>query len=130
MKNEIKKRCHIIIHTHAVAAAAGNAVPIPGLGWAADTITMTTMAMSLASVFGEDIPQSVAKAMAINAIRRTILKRPVKLIVKELSKVVPFLGQCVAPAMSVAMLEAAGWALANGFEIQSLAHMQASKCNI
>lgn len=39
-----RKKCHAIIHSHAVAAAAGNAVPIPGLGVAVDLVTMSTMA--------------------------------------------------------------------------------------
>ena len=45
MTPEQRDRCSTIIHTHAAAAAAGNAIPVPGLGFAADTITMTTMAM-------------------------------------------------------------------------------------
>ena len=104
--------CHFIIHSHAVAAAAGNAAPVPGLGIAVDTITMTTMAMALASRFGGSIPESVAKNMAVNAIKQTMLKQPIKTAVKEISKLVPFLGQMVAPTISVTMLEAAGWSLA------------------
>ena len=113
MEEHNKKRCHRIIHTHAVVAAAGNAVPVPGMGFAADTITMTTMAMSLAAVFGADIPKSVAKNLAITAMKRQVLKQPLKMVAKELSKLVPGLGQVVAPTMSAAMLEAAGWAMAN-----------------
>ena len=112
MTEEEKSKCETIIHTHAVAAAAGNAVPVPGLGIAADTITMTTMAMSLAGVFGGSIPESVAKNMAIAAIKNTMLKQPIKSAAKELSKIIPFLGQIVAPSISVVMLESAGWALA------------------
>ena len=108
---EISK-CKKIIHGHAAAAAAGNLVPVPGVGLAADTVTMTTMAMALAAVFGGSITESVAKNMAINSIVATIKKQPVKIIAKEISKVIPFVGQLVAPSVSVAMLEAAGWLLA------------------
>ena len=104
--------CAHIIHTSAATAGAANAVPIPGLGVAADTLAMTTMAMLLAAVFGVSIPESVAKAMAIQAVKKTLLKQPLKTAAKELSKLIPFLGPIVAPAMSVAMLEAAGWCLA------------------
>ena len=103
--------CATIIHTHATAAAAGNAIPVPGAGVAADTIAMTTMAMMLASALGGSIPESVAKAMAVASIKKTALKQPIKVITKELSKLVPFLGQVVAPVVSAAMLEAAGWCL-------------------
>ena len=112
MSNEERNTCANIIHAHAVAAAAGNMIPVPGAGFAADTITMTTMAMALAAVFGENIPKSVAEAMAIAALKKTMLKQPIKVVAKELSKFIPFLGQIVAPAVSVAMLEAAGWCMA------------------
>lgn len=112
MTESERSKCHTIIHTHAVAAGAGNLVPVPGVGIAADIVTMTTMAMTLASVFGGDIKESVAKNMAINAIKETALKQPIKVLTKELSKVIPILGQVVAPTISVAMLEAAGWLLA------------------
>ena len=108
-----KSKCQKIIHGHAAAAAAGNLVPIPGVGIAADTVTMTTMAMALAGVLGGSITESVAKNMAINAIVSTMKKQPVRVLAKEVSKVVPIVGQLVAPAISVAMLEASGWLLAD-----------------
>lgn len=113
MTDEEKRKCQKIIHGHAAAAAAGNLVPIPAVGLAVDTVTMTTMAMALASVFGGSITESVAKNMAVNAIIATIKKQPIRVIAKEISKVVPVVGQLVAPSISVAMLEAAGWLLAN-----------------
>jgi len=113
MTDEEKRKCQKIIHGHAAAAAAGNLVPIPAVGLATDTVTMTTMAMALASVFGGSITESVAKNMAVNAIIATIKKQPIRVIAKEISKVVPIVGQLVAPSISVAMLEAAGWLLAN-----------------
>ena len=45
MTDDELSKCKKIIHGHAAAAAAGNLVPIPGVGLAADTVTMTTMAM-------------------------------------------------------------------------------------
>ena len=118
MTTEERNTCANIIHTHAAAAAAGNLIPVPGAGFAADTITMTTMAMALAAVFGRDIPESVAKAMAIAALKKTALKQPIKVVAKELSKLIPILGQLVAPAVSVAMLEAAGWCMAEEMAVQ------------
>lgn len=112
MTDAEKSKCRKIIHGHAAAAAAGNLVPIPMIGLAADTVTMTTMAMALAAVFGGSITEAVAKNMAINAIVSTMKKQPVRIIAKEISKVVPLVGQLVAPSISVAMLEAAGWLLA------------------
>jgi uncharacterized protein (DUF697 family) len=110
--------CAKIIHSHAALAAAGNLLPIPGTGFAADTVTMTTMAMALAAVFGANIERRVAEAMAISALKKTMLKQPIKTIAKELSKLIPGLGQIVAPAVSAAMLEAAGWSLAEDMAAQ------------
>lgn len=47
MTAEQEKQCHAIIHTHVVAAGAGNAIPVPGLGGATDVGTMVTMAKAL-----------------------------------------------------------------------------------
>ena len=114
MTEEQKSKCHAIIHSHAVAAAAGNAIPVPGLGVAVDIATMTTMAMALSAVFASsEIKENVAKTMAIAAVKQTLLKQPIKTMVKEASKVIPGLGQVVSAAMAISFLEAAGWILAN-----------------
>lgn len=112
MTEEERNKCHAIIHSSALAAAGGNAVPAPGLGFAVDITTMTTMAMSLASVFGGDISREAAKAMAIATLKRTMLKQPLKTIGKELAKLIPFGGQVFAAGISAAMVEAAGWSIA------------------
>ena len=112
MSNVERNTCAKIIHTHAGLAAAGNLIPVPGSGYPTDLVTMTTMAMALSAVFGGQIKENVAKAMAIAAIKKTMLKQPIKSIAKELSKLIPGLGQIVAPTVSCAMLEAAGWSLA------------------
>ena len=116
MTSEQEAKCHAIIHTHAAAAAGGNVIPVPGLGIAADIVTMTTMAMALSAVFGDSIPENVAKNIAVSAIKQTLLKAPLKTAAKELSKFIPILGQIVAPAVSVTMLEAAGWVMAKDLE--------------
>lgn len=73
---------------------------------------MTSMTMSLCAVLGGSLTEQAAKTLAITAIKNTMLKQPIKTLTKELSKFIPFLGQVVAPSISVVMLEAAGWALA------------------
>lgn len=116
MTEDQEKKCNAIIHSHAVAAAAGNAFPVPGLGIAADMVTMTSMTMSLCAVFGGDISQQAAKALAIAALKNTMLKQPIRTLTKELSKLIPFLGQVVSPGISIVMIEAAGWVLAKELE--------------
>jgi uncharacterized protein (DUF697 family) len=118
MTEDQKTKCHAIIHAHAVAAAAGNAVPIPGLGVAADMVVMTTMVMALCAIFGGSLTEEAAKGLAIAAIKNTMLKQPIKTLARELSKLIPGLGQIVAPSIGVVMIEAAGWVLANELEVK------------
>jgi len=121
MTDSEKNKCHTIIHScaaGAAGAAGGNIVPIPGVGIAADIIAMTAMTMSLAGVFGGNLTEQAAKGIAIAAIKRTMLKQPIRVIAKELSKLIPGLGQIVAPTISVIMVEAAGWAIAKDLERQ------------
>jgi len=116
MTSEQKSTCHKIIHTAAVAAGAGNLMPIPGTGIAADMVAISAMTMSLASVFGGSLTEEVAKGIAIAAIKNTILKQPIKTLVKELSKFIPFVAQMVAPSISVVMIEAPGWSIAKDLD--------------
>jgi uncharacterized protein (DUF697 family) len=116
MTEDQKMKCHAIIHSHAAAAAAGNVAPIPGLGVAVDVVTMTTMTMALCAVFGGSIPKESAKSLAIAGIKNTALKQPIKTLTRELSKLIPGVGQVVAPSIAVVMLEATGWVLAAELE--------------
>ena len=116
MTESQEAKCHAIIHSHAVLCGAGNAVPLPVLGFSADVAAMGSMCMCLAAVFGGNITEEVAKGLAIAALKRTLLKQPAKVAAKELSKLIPFVGQIVAPALSVVMIEAAGWTLAQDLE--------------
>lgn len=112
MTAEQNTKCHTIIHTAAAAAGAGNLIPVPGTGVATDMVTMTVMTVSLAAVLGGNLSEEAARGLAFAAIKNTMLKQPIKTLTKELSKLVPFLGQIVAPAISVTLIEAAGWSIA------------------
>ncbi len=112
MNSEQKKQCHFIIHSSAIAAAAGNANPIPGLGLSADAIAITSMAVRLAKVFGRSLPEGVARGLAMSALKRALVNQPVKAVTKELFKFIPFLGSVAGPALSISIIEEAGWSLA------------------
>ncbi len=116
MTSDQEKKCHQIIHTAAVAAAGGNLIPVPGLGVATDIVAMTAMTVSLAAVFGGNITQEAAKGLTILTLKKTVLKQPIKVVAKELSKLIPGLGQLVAPTLTVVLLEATGWAIAKELE--------------
>ena len=98
MTEEQRLKCHGIIHTFSAASGAGNIVPVPGLGLAVDTVTMTTMTIALAAVFGGSLQKSVAEGIAAQAIKETMIRQPMKVIAKELSKLIPFAGQAFSSA--------------------------------
>lgn len=116
MTNEQKNKCHAIIHASSVIDGAGNLSPIPATGFAADIVAFTSMTMALAAVFHKDLEKSTAKAIAIAALKKQILKQPMKTITKEATKVIPYGGQVISCAISVAIAEAAGWAIAYDLE--------------
>lgn len=125
MTSEQRNKCHAIIHTAAVTAGAGNLMPVPGTGVAADMVAMTAMSVSLAAVFGGNLSEEASRALAFAAIKNTLLKQPIKTLTKELSKLIPFLGQIVAPTLSAGLVEAAGWAMAENLarhQHQALTH--------
>ncbi|MDM9652060.1 hypothetical protein QU755_11305 [Pseudomonas wenzhouensis] len=112
MSPQQQSKCQAIIHSAAATAGAGNLIPVPGAGVAVDMVVMTAMSAGLASVFGGNINEQVARGMAVAALKNTMLKQPVKTLTKELSKLVPYLGLVVAPTLSAALVEAAGWTIA------------------
>lgn len=116
MTEDQEKKCRKIIHSYAAVAAAGNAAPVPGLGIAVDMVAMTSMCVSLCAVFGGSLTEEAVKGLAVTTIKNKMLKQPITTMAKELSKFIPFLGQAVAPSISVVMLEAAGWTLAKKLE--------------
>ncbi len=118
MTNEEKNKCHMIIHAASAAAGAGNIVPVPGLGVAADMVTMSTMAVSLAAVFGKELTSAAARGAAYAALKKVILAQPVRYATKELSKFIPWIGSAIAAALSVTLTEAAGWQLAQEFDLE------------
>ena len=83
MTSDQESSCHKIIHVSAAAAAAGNLIPVPGTGIAADMVAMTAMTMSLAGVFGGSLTEEAAKGIAIAALKNTMLKQPIKTLAKE-----------------------------------------------
>lgn len=111
-----ENKCHAIIHSCAAADGAGNLIPIPGTGFAADTVAMTTMAMSLASVFGKSLAKSAAEGIAIAALKKQLLKNPLKILTKGVAKYIPGGGSAVSVTVSIAIMEAAGWAMAKDFD--------------
>lgn len=112
MTEQQRKKCRAIIHAHAMAAAIGNLIPIPGLGIASDLFFMRLMTTKLCEIFENDSTEMHTKIQSIITFKSIMLKQPIKITTKELSKLIPGLGQIVAPSISLIMIEGTGWAFA------------------
>lgn len=113
-----QSQCQNRIYTTAALAATGNTFPVPGVGVAVNLAAMIVMATQLAAVFGGNLTNEEAKAMAIASITHTVIKQPIHVLSQELVKLIPFVGQVVAPAISFALVKSAGWAMANELDIK------------
>lgn len=112
MTDAQRSKCRTIIHSAAITAGAGNLFPLPGTGVAADMVAVTAMSVGLAAVFGANLSDEAARGIAFAAIKNGMLRQPIRTLSKELSKLLPVLGQLVAPALSAGLIEAAGWSIA------------------
>ena len=82
----------------------------------ADVGTMTTMAIALSQIFNDKpLDKNVAISLVTGILKRVALKYPIRMLAKEASKIIPGLGQVVAPTISIGMIESAGWLLVNQF---------------
>ncbi|MEE3423677.1 MAG: hypothetical protein VZR11_13370 [Succinimonas sp.] len=141
MNAEQKTLCAKIIHTAAASAAAGNAVPVPGFGAAADLTAVLGMAAALSKVFNvkcsfakhtimmacitvirKMIFSSLESAPADNAASRFQAGNAAeKDLVKadSASKQLTVKHHAAKAALSSAVVEAVGWQMAHNFDLEA-----------
>ena len=112
MNKSQRSQCQSVIHTAAAASGAGNLLPVPGAGLLADWVAMTLMTTRLAAIFGGSLTGEAAKGWVVVALKEQLLRSPIRTVTRELFRPIPLLGMLVAPAVSVSMIEATGWLLA------------------
>ena len=117
MNSQQKSECHVIIHTAAAASASSALIPVPFTGFAVDAAVMVAMVMNLARVFHLDstVNEDLAKGLAIAALKKQLLKHPVKYLTREFSKTLPMAGTAISGGLSLMLTEAAGWKIAEQF---------------
>jgi uncharacterized protein (DUF697 family) len=117
MNSQQKSECHVIIHTAAAASASSTLIPVPLTGFAVDAVVMVAMVMNLARVFHLDstVDEDLAKGLAIAALKKQLLKHPVKYLTREFSKTLPMAGTAISGGLSLMLTEAAGWKIAEQF---------------
>ncbi|MBQ3682622.1 MAG: hypothetical protein II922_06025 [Succinimonas sp.] len=117
MNSQQKSECRVIIHTAAAVSASSTLIPVPLTGFAVDAAVMVTMVMNLARVFHLDttVNEDLARGMAIAAVKKQLLKHPIKYLTREFSKTLPMAGTAISGGLSLALTEAAGWKIAEQF---------------
>ncbi len=107
-----KHQCEDIIHGHAWAVIGGSL--IPGVGTPINVAALTTMTMALANVFNVSMSETLAATTAVNALKEFAGK----MVVSEFVKIFPGLGSIASAALTVTMIESAGWQIAENFANQ------------
>ncbi|WP_406040225.1 hypothetical protein [Succinimonas sp.] len=117
MNSQQKSECRVIIHTAAAASASSTLIPVPLTGFAVDAAVMVAMVMNLSRVFHLDttVNEDLARGMAIAAVKKQLLKHPIKYLTREFSKTLPMAGTAISGGLSLALTEAAGWKIAEQF---------------
>ena len=118
MTADQRSKCHAIIHTASASAAAIGAglAQLPGSDNAAITPIQLAMTVSLGAVFGIQLTQSAAAALASFA-ASTVGRAASQLLVGW----IPFVGNAINASTAAALTESVGWLLAKEFAGQSWA---------
>ena len=113
MKNEMKKKCHAIIHAASASAAAIGAglAQLPGSDNAVITPIQLTMAISLGKVFGLSLSEGAAKAAIASAAAATIGRTTSQVLVGW----IPGVGNAINACTAATITEAIGWIMAGEF---------------
>lgn len=114
MTEEQRTKCHAIIHSASVSAAAvgGGLAQIPGSDNAVLTPIQLTMTIALGKVFGKALSESTAKA-AIASVAASTIGRTVS---QFLIGWIPGVGNAINASTAAGLTEAMGWALAKEFD--------------
>lgn len=118
MTADQRSKCHAIIHTASASAAAVGAglAQLPGSDNAAITPIQLAMTVSLGAVFGIQLIQSAAAALA--SVAAATVGRAVSQV---LVGWIPFVGNAINASTAAALTESVGWLLAKEFASQSRA---------
>ncbi|MDE6539604.1 MAG: hypothetical protein K2K66_05390 [Ruminococcus sp.] len=109
-----KRKCHAIIHTASVSAAAigGGLANIPGSDAPALLAIQTTMIISLGKVFEVSIAEAMAKQMIAEFLGCTVGK----IVANILTGWLPGIGNAVNATTAAGITEVIGWAAAKEFD--------------
>ena len=115
MPEDIKKKCHVAIHTATAAAGAAGAIPIPMADALPITAAQITMIVALGKVFDVSISQSVARSVIGCGLATQVGRAVFTNVLKAVPVAGQIAGPIVAASTAVAVTEALGWVVADDF---------------
>lgn len=123
---EKRQNAKTIIHKSALAAASGNIIPIPGVGFAADIGAIISMNQRVKGLYalgdvskrglGATTLHNVLRYGSEGFVKQQLAKFAVRMGVGEVAKFIPLLGQFVAATISVTIIEYVGEQMIEDFE--------------
>lgn len=113
MTDKQKSKCHLIIHTHATAAAGSAVVlsQLPGADNLALAAIIGAMAIELAEVFNVSANDEESSAVGAAVLAMFGGMITARLASQWLVGWIPFVGNAVNSATMFAVVESIGWAL-------------------
>ena len=113
MTNDEKTKCHTIIHTASVAAAAigGGLAQLPGSDTVPITAIQVGMIISLGAVFGQTITKTTASSI-LAGLASSVGGRTIS---QFLIGWIPGFGNAINATTAAGITEAVGWLAANQF---------------
>ena len=112
---ELKKKCHIIIHIASAACTGAGAIPIP----VADTVPITATQIAMIVKLGKVFNISISKSIAEQIIKLGLAQQTGRYIFKGMFKYIPgpaqIAGSIAAGTTAAAVTEVLGWVVAEEF---------------
>ena len=125
MTFEQKLKCHQIIHAASALSGVVGVIPIVTFF---DSVVITpaqvTMVIALGKVFGKEISESYAQAIAGAGVAEMVGKGASKVASKVVFHSIPVIGNIANGAVAASLTEALGWFIVSQFDDDNTVHFQ------
>lgn len=115
MPENLKRKCHVVIHSATTAAAAAGAIPIPMSDAVPITAAQIGMIISLGKIFDMTLSQSTAKSIAVSLLTQQAGRALFTNILKAVPGAGTVAGSFIGATTAAAITETAGWLVADDF---------------
>lgn len=115
MSKELKKKCHVAIHSATTASAAAGAIPLP----MADAIPITAAQIGMIIALGKAFDVTLTEAAAKSLISVSLTQQAGRFVAANAIKMIPgagsIVGGIISASTAAALTETLGWSIADDF---------------